>query len=434
MRDRMRRLLAVSVIAAMLFGPALARARMLATITAPTQSVTVRAAHHNELTCNQEPTANAPFTPFTDQSTGLNVTGSQNMSNPGNSPELVAAPVFNSGNSTTTVWGMGWTSVSDQSVALMSDHSAIWTRGSGAELTFFNTTASSSAPSYISPINSFMTMTAVTLSSGSPTALLERDKDGTTRKFSVFESTTILRLSLLTDKNGNTIAYSRDSLGRLTHVQDVHGRYFNLTYNPAGFVATLSDSGGRTSSYSYDGQGHMTSVAGPLGTTAYQYDTSNRMTKITYPNGGVHDYTYDGQNRVLTEDDGAGQNALSYAYYASSSVVTDALGRATLYQYQVTQGLHLLTSVTDSAGHVTSYTYDSNLNMASMTDPLGRTTRYTHDANGNVTVTQDAASGLTKATYDPTFNLPVVQIDPMNRTTLLSYDGVGDLTKIQAPT
>src|SRR5437879_2467936 len=109
-------------------------------------------------------------------------------------------------------------------------------------------------------------MTAVTLSSGAPTSLVERDKDGTTRQFSVFESTTILRLALYTDKNGNTIAYARDVQGRLTKVTDVHGRYFQIAYNAAGYVATLTDSGGRTSSYSYDAKGHMTSVSGPLGT------------------------------------------------------------------------------------------------------------------------------------------------------------------------
>jgi YD repeat-containing protein len=116
---------------------------------------------------------------------------------------------------------------------------------------------------------------------------------------------------------------------------------------------------------------------------------------------GTSNYTYDSQGRVLTEDDGSGQNALSYAYYASSSAVTDALGRVTLYQYVSLNGLKKPLSVTDPAGNVTSYTYDANLNLASMTDPLGRTTRYTYDSNGNVTVTQDAANGLTRASYEP---------------------------------
>ncbi|MDP3542863.1 MAG: hypothetical protein Q8T11_10410 [Elusimicrobiota bacterium] len=85
----------------------------------------------------------------------------------------------------------------------------------------------------------------VTASSGVPSSLLERDTDGTTRRFDVFESTSILRLALLTDKNGNTVTYNRDGQGRLTNVVDIHGRFFNLTYNPAGLVATLTDSGGR---------------------------------------------------------------------------------------------------------------------------------------------------------------------------------------------
>ena len=351
----------------------------------------------------------------------------------GGSPALVASPTFNTGSSTMTVWGLGWTSESDQYIWLAPTYSATWVNGTGLQQTFFNVTPSSPTPSYTPPVSTFVTMIAVAVSSGAPTTLSERDSDGTKRLFSVFESTRILRLSLLTDKNGNPVTYTRDSGGRLTKVTDIHGRYFNITYNAQGFVSQLADSGGRTSSYSYDAQGHMTSMAGPLGTTAYQYDSSNRMTKITYPNGGVHTYTYDALGRILTENDGGGNNALSYAYYASSTVITDALSRATLYNYTNRQGLKKLTSMTDPAGGVTSYTYDANYNLASQTDPLGHVTQYQYDANGNTTVTQDPANGLTRATYDPTFNLPTSMTDPLNHTTSLTYNPNGDLTALQDP-
>jgi RHS repeat-associated protein len=349
------------------------------------------------------------------------------------SPGLVASPTFNTGSSTMTVWGLGWTSESDQFIWLASNYTATWVDGTGLQRTFYNLTPSSPTPSYAPPISSFVTLTAVTLSSGAPTVLREGDKEGTTLLFSVFESTRILRLSLLTDKNGNTVTYTRDAQGRLTKVTDIHGRFFNINYNAQGFVSQLADSGGRTSNYSYDAQGHMTSLAGPLGTTAYQYDSSNRMTKITYPNGGVHNYTYDAQGRILTENDGGGNDALSYSYYASSTVVTDALSRATLYRYTTRQGLKKLASLTDAAGGVTSYIYDASYNLASQTDPLGHVTQYQYDANGNTTLTQDPANGLTRSAYDPTFNLPTSLTDPLNHTTSLTYDPKGDLTAIQDP-
>jgi len=59
--------------------------------------------------------------------------------------------------------------------------------------------------------------------------------------------------------------------------------------------------------YGYDASGHKTSETGPQGTTSYAYDSNNRITQITYPNTGVHNYSYDGQGRVSSEDDGMRQ-------------------------------------------------------------------------------------------------------------------------------
>jgi RHS repeat-associated protein len=148
----------------------------------------------------------------------------------------------------------------------------------------------------------------------------------------------------------------------------------------------------------------------------------------------VKNYAYDAQNRVLTEDDGNGNDLLSYVYFPSSTTVTDALNRSTVYAYTKVQGLSKVTRITDPAGGVTAFTYDANLNVATQTDPLGRVTHYTYDANGNVTTTQDPASGVTHAAYNTTFNLPTAITDPLNHTTNMTYDGVGNLTQIQDPT
>jgi len=185
------------------------------------------------------------------------------------SPAIDATPTFHSGNTDLTVWGLGWTSDIDHLITLNAGRSVTWTTGDGVYRTYSQTAISSTTPVYTPPVNAYETITTVSASSGVPSSLLERDTDGTTRRFDVFESTSILRLALLTDKNGNTVAYTRDGLGRLTHVQDVHGRYFNLTYNAAGRVATLADSGGRSSSYAYDASGRRTGDTGPLGVTGY---------------------------------------------------------------------------------------------------------------------------------------------------------------------
>jgi RHS repeat-associated protein len=351
------------------------------------------------------------------------------------SPGLNAAPIFNSGSNVTTVWGRGWSSDLDQTITPSANRLVTWTDGSGAQLNFFNTMTStpSATPAYTSPVNSYVTMRALTAVNGIPSVVEERDLDGTTRLFTVFDSTSVLRLNKLTDRNGNMVTNTRDGQGRLTQAMDVHGRFFQMTYDAAGFVHTLTDSYGRTTTFTYDAQGRRTDENGPVGHLSYTFDPQNRLTQIGYPNGGVKNYTYDTQNRILTEDEGSGNNLLTYSYSQASTSVTDALNRTTIYQFVQKQGMKKVSSITNPANNVTSFTYDANFNLLSAADPLGHVTRYSYDSNGNVTAIQDAAAGTTLAIYDPIFNQPTSVTNPLGRTLSLSYDAKGNLTQVRDP-
>jgi len=367
-----KRILASTLTLLQIFGSLPARADVVPEIVAESQTVTVvRDYKKQPVTCKNG----------TDLSSGQQSQSSALDEFKGNSPAVAVAPSFNSANSTQTVWGLGWFSEGDQTMALVGGGTVLWTDGTGSERFFFNR-STTTVPVYSSPLGSYAKLAAVALSGARPTSLLESDADadGTTRLFTVVESTSILRLSKLRDRNGNTIVYSRDALGRLTHVQDVHGRFYDVTYNGAGYVATLTDSGGRTVTYTHDGAGRVTSETGPVGTITYQYDSSNRMTQIGYPNGGVHNYGFDSQGRVIHEDDGSGQNAVDYAFFKSSTTMTDALGHVTVYEFTNKQGYKKNTKIVDAQGHQTQFVYDANYAVSAQTDALGRQTKYINDA------------------------------------------------------
>jgi len=78
----------------------------------------------------------------------------------------------------------------------------------------------------------------------------------------------------------------------------------------------------------------------------------------------------------LTENDGAGVNAQSYAYHASSTVVTDALGRKTIHEFINRQGMKKPSRIIDAHGGVTKFEYDADFNLSAQTDPLGRVLNY----------------------------------------------------------
>jgi RHS repeat-associated protein len=120
----------------------------------------------------------------------------------------------------------------------------------------------------------------------------------------------------------------------------------------------------------------------------------------------------------------------------------------------------LLTASTDELGHVTSYTYDANNDVASVsqpldsnntvttsytynsfgepltvTDPLGNVTTNTYDGNGNLlTVTSPApasgvAASVTQFAYDTKGELTQIT-DPLNNITKLAYNAVGLISSI----
>jgi RHS repeat-associated protein len=353
---------------------------------------------------------------------------SQDLSLEPRSPGLFATPIFNGANLSPSPWGRGWSSDLDHFLLISSGNNLTWQDGLGNKLVFLKKSASNTLPIPLaSPISEFSEMRITALSpSGAPISVQLRDTEGTVRLFTVAESSSVLRLSRLTDRNGNTVDHTRSTQGRLTRVEDIHGRFIDLTYTASGQVKSLADSGGRTMTYTYDSLGRRTSEIGPEGTISYQYDAANRLTKIIYPTGAARNYTYDSQDRVTSQDDGNGQNRMTYVYESSRTTVTDALNHSTVYDFIERQGLRKVSRATDAQGGVTTFAYDTSFNLVSQTDPLGRITHYTYDQRGNITQVQDARGGLTSATYEATFNQVTRITDPLNRSTDLSYDEKGN--------
>jgi YD repeat-containing protein len=77
---------------------------------------------------------------------------------------------------------------------------------------------------------------------------------------------------------------------------------------------------------------------------------------------------------------------------------TDQNGRTTNCAYDAADRL---TTVTNPASNVTSYTYDTENNLLGITDANGHTTNFTYDAYGRVTQTTFPSSSYESYAYDP---------------------------------
>ncbi len=180
------------------------------------------------------------------------------------------------------------------------------------------------------------------------------------------------------------------------------------------------------------------------------------------PTGYQHNSTLgvqlvrDAQGRITRATDPAGRS-LNYAYNTNGELasVTDRAGQITYFQYDTATSTggagdtvnsrHLLASITDPRGLIvlrqqfdefgrlsgvsdgngdgTSQTYDEANNQQRVVDRRGNATTYTFDAAGNVSRIADARGGITDLTYDANGN-ELTRRDPLGNTVTKTFNAV----------
>ena len=138
------------------------------------------------------------------------------------------------------------------------------------------------------------------------------------------------------------------------------------------------DENGRKAVIAYENElvSRITNVMGE--SVCYSYDENNRLISATVE-GEERPYVinkYDEYGRVIEQDDGNESTPLTYFYYEGEeggSLTVTATDRNNIHDAETNKNSHQVTFVSDSLGHVTSYT-----------DQNGNVTRYSYDKNGNL--------------------------------------------------
>lgn len=128
------------------------------------------------------------------------------------------------------------------------------------------------------------------------------------------------------------------------------------------------DEEGITSSNSYDSHGNLKTNTDSNGTTTYEYDSKNRLTRFTDPKSTLTINTYEGENLSSTK---IGEETTKYEY--------DSFGRETkviypnqTYEETVYDDKTDTVKVKDAKGLFTSTSYDQFGNIKSKTDAGAR--------------------------------------------------------------
>lgn len=233
----------------------------------------------------------------------------------------------------------------------------------------------------------------------------------------------------------------------VTHVSMIDGIGLpietELTSDPFGTDLTLM---------SYDGLGREYTVTNPYrstgdptyGVTTYAYDSLNRTTQVTHPDGSKIVSTYTGSATEISDEgngtksvqrisqtDGLGRMVsvceVSSATQQGGSGTPAACGQniaatgfLTTYTYDT---LNNLLSVSQGSLGVRTFAYDSLSQLTSATNPESGLTSYTYDADGNVASrTQPEPNQTDAATTVTTTYL----YDALNRLTAKQYSDSTD--------
>lgn len=195
--------------------------------------------------------------------------------------------------------------------------------------------------------------------------------------------------------SGNTTSYTYDNLGN------------EMT------SSTGSGSTAATASLAHNSNGTVKSATAPLnaaaGSTAanpstYQYDSNNQLSSITPPMGssvtlGVKHFTYDSFGRLTTETDGS-SNTTTFTYDNDDRPLTEAFsdGTATVTNTYDGNGNQLTSQ--SAAGTITDTFDPDNRMLTTANSAGGGTISYAYDLTGNETSTTDSKGTVTYA-YDP---------------------------------
>ncbi|WP_186442641.1 RHS repeat-associated core domain-containing protein [Lysobacter antibioticus] len=168
------------------------------------------------------------------------------------------------------------------------------------------------------------------------------------------------QLEALKDASQNATGFRYDLGGNADRITDALGRKTDQTYDGLGRLKkTLQDVDGLAveTRLEYDAFDRLAGVIDPKGlSTVYVYNGFGEQTKLTSPDTGVADYTYNAAGLLATKKDANDATAHSYTYDALGRVKTVATGAASddlAYDYDIVNP-ECGTGETFPAGRVTA--------------------------------------------------------------------------------
>ncbi len=240
-----------------------------------------------------------------------------------------------------------------------------------------------------------------------------------------------------TDGNGNYSLYDYDSFNRVISVtgynaDDEECSSVEVNYNDFELSSTLNNSGKVSKTY-YDIAGReigteMQTAAG-LAITSSIYDCMGNVIRTVSPKGEQIQYSYNNRGLLQSVTDSQG-HITSYTYdaYKNPLTVTNAGQIITTNEYD---SLGRVISTFDAMGNESKFAYDANGRIITSLDRNGITTSYTYKSNTDYISKQTTGSMEIDYTYDSFGNILTATNYTGTYTYAYTYNNL--LQDIEAP-
>ena len=216
-----------------------------------------------------------------------------------------------------------------------------------------------------------------------------------------------------------TTAYTYDSKNRLIHITHSDGSTEDFAYDSNGNLLTRVVPTSAEHTFGYNSVNRPTSYTSPLQKeTVYTYDKQRRVIKVTKPSGNTIETTY-ANGRVTKVTTPESTTSYSYTYQNNPDTITKG-NEKIAYSYDGT----LITRITLSGtlSQTVTYRYNNDFQIIS-SSYAGKTENYRYDndgvlvQSGNYTLTRDPENGLLK------------RVSNAEMVVTYAYNGFGEIKK-----
>ncbi|MFI9826988.1 DUF6531 domain-containing protein [Streptomyces sp. NPDC051913] len=333
-------------------------------------------------------------------------------------------------------FGPAWASTLDQRLEI-GDEETVFVTEDGMLLVYRNADATTAPWLPVSGPR----MPLVRLDDG--TYRLEDPLTRTSRHFRAHASDGTAAIADVTDRNGNSITFEYDESGIPLAIRH-SGGYVLTIATEDGLVTGLKLAGAADDGsdvtirrYGYT-DGNLTEVVNSSDQALkFTYDERLRLTSWTDRNGVRYAYTYDDQNRCVSQTGEHGYLGGTFTYdgadpaRSESRITTYTAADGAVTRFAVNDHSQVVATI-DPLGNITRSAYDEHHHLLSRTDPLGNTTSYENDDLGRPVRVSLPDGGAATAEYNA-LRLPTRVVQPDGAVWEHRYDERGNRVSTTAP-